>query len=149
MKENKGIALISLVIIIVALGIAIFAGVKYMQDFQNKQKNEDIKADMLAIQSVITNIKNKHTVDETNNALIGTKIDLETNDTEYKVNEELKEELLKAEEPDLYVLNETELQESGVQGVDINAEEFYIVDYNSEEVFYSLGVEGNYKLSDM
>lgn len=149
MKENKGIALIALVIIIVALGIAIFAGVKYMQDFQNKQKNEDIKADMLAIQSVITNIKNKHTVDETNNALIGTKIDLETNDTEYKVNEELKEELLKAEEPDLYVLNETELQESGVQGVDINAEEFYIVDYNSEEVFYSLGVEGNYKLSDM
>ena len=149
MKENKGIALIALVIIIVVLGIAIFAGVKYMQDFQNKQKNEDIKADMLAIQSVITNIKNKHTVDETNNALIGTKIDLETNDTEYKVNEELKEELLKAEEPDLYVLNETELQESGVQGVDINAEEFYIVDYNSEEVFYSLGVEGNYKLSDM
>lgn len=149
MKENKGIALIALVIIIVALGIAIFAGVKYMQDFQNKQKNEDIKADMLAIQSVITNIKNKHTVDETNNALIGTKIDLETNDTEYKVNEELKAELLKAEEPDLYVLNETELQESGVQGVDINAEEFYIVDYNSEEVFYSLGVEGNYKLSDM
>ena len=149
MKENKGIALIALVIIIVALGIAIFAGVKYMQDFQNKQKNEDIKADMLAIQSVITNIKNKHTVDETNNALIGTKIDLETNDTEYKVNEELKAELLKAEEPDLYVLNETELQESGIQGVDINAEEFYIVDYNSEEVFYSLGVEGNYKLSDM
>ena len=149
MKENKGIALIALVIIIVALGIAIFAGVKYMQDFQNKQKNEDIKADMLAIQSVITNIKNKNTVDKENNSLVGTKLDLENNETEYQITEKLKNELSTEESTELYILNKEELNNLGVKNVEINNTEFYIVDYNSEEIYYSLGINGKYKLSDM
>jgi len=103
---------------------------------------------MLTIQGKITNIQNKHIVDESN-SLKGTKIDLENNQTEYNINEELKKSLLTIENPELYILNEDELNELGVKDIVINDTEFYVVEYNTKEVFYSLGVNGKYKLSEM
>ena len=149
MKEEKGIALITLIIILVVLGLIIFTGLKYAENYMKKQEIEDIKANMLAIQSVITHINNKKTVDEENNALVGTKLDLESNQTEYVITEELKKSLLEKEETELYILNEEELKNNGIKNVKVNETEFYIVDYNSGEVFYSLGVEGKYKLSEI
>ena len=104
---------------------------------------------MLAIQSVITNIKNKNTVDKENNSLVGTKLDLENNETEYQITEKLKNELSTEGSTELYILNKEELNNLGVKNVEINNTEFYIVDYNSEEIYYSLGINGKYKLSDM
>lgn len=149
MKEEKGIALITLIIILVVLGLIIFTGLKYAENYMKKQEIEDIKANMLAIQSVITHINNKKTVDKENNALVGTKLDLESNQTTYIINEELKTTLLEKEETELYILNEEELKNNGIKNVKVNETEFYIVDYNSGEVFYSLGVEGKYKLSEI
>ena len=149
MRENKGIALIVLLIILVAVGIVLFSGIQYTKEYFNKQKEEDIKATMFSIQRVITNIKNKHTVDEENNLLVGTKIDLDNNETEYIISDELKQNLQTLEAPDLYILNQEDLNNNGVKDVNVNNEEFYIIDYNSTEVFYSLGIEGKYKLSEM
>lgn len=149
MKSEKGIALIGLVILVMLTAVVLFAGTKYIKEYANNQKNEDIKANMLAIQTVITNVKNKHTVDETNNILIGVKLDLENNETEYVIPEDFKNTLLTIENANFYILNSDELNNLGIKNIEINNKAFYVVDYNSEEVLYSLGVNGIYKLSEM
>ncbi len=148
MKSQKGIALVALVLVIVVIGIVVFIGFKYANNYIKNEEKEDIKSTMLTIQGKITNIQNKHIVDESN-SLRGTKIDLENNQTEYNINEELKKSLLTIENPELYILNKDELNELGVKDIVINDTEFYVVEYNTKEVFYSLGVNGKYKLSEM
>lgn len=149
MKNEKGIALIGLVIVVLLTAVVLFAGTNYLKEYVSNQKNEDIKANMLAIQTVITNVKNKHTVDETNNILGGTKLDLENNETEYTISDEFKNVLLSLENAELYILNTEELNNLGVKNIEVNNTAFYVVDYNSEEILYSLGVNGVYKLSEM
>lgn len=149
MKNEKGIALIGLVIVVLLTAVVLFAGTNYLKEYVSNQKNEDIKANMLAIQTVITNVKNKHTVDETNNILVGTKLDLENNETEYTISDKFKNVLLSLENAELYILNTEELNNLGVKNIEVNNTAFYVVDYNSEEILYSLGVNGVYKLSEM
>lgn len=149
MKNEKGIALIGLVIVVLLTAVVLFAGTNYLKEYVSNQKNEDIKANMLAIQTVITNVKNKHTVDETNNILVGTKLDLENNETEYTISDEFKNVLLSLENAELYILNTEELNNLGVKNIEVKNTAFYVVDYNSEEILYSLGVNGVYKLSEM
>ena len=148
MKNQRGIALVALILVIIVIGIVVFIGFKYANNYIENEEKEDIKTTMLTIQGKITNIQNKHIVDESN-SLKGTKIDLENNQTEYNINEELKKSLLTIENPELYILNEDELNELGVKVIVINDTEFYVVEYNTKEVFYSLGVNGKYKLSEM
>ena len=148
MKSQRGIALVALILVIIVIGIVVFIGFKYANNYIENEEKEDIKTTMLTIQGKITNIQNKHIVDESN-SLKGTKIDLEYNQTEYNINEELKKSLLTIENPELYILNEDELNELGVKDIVINDTEFYVVEYNTKEVFYSLGVNGKYKLSEM
>lgn len=149
MRKEKGITLIALIIMIVVIGVVLFTGFKYAKEYFIKQEKEDIKAEMLAIQGIVTGIKNKHIVDEENNKLVGTKIDLDNNTTEYKITDNLKNELKKQEDAELYILNNEELKKQSIDNTNINETEFYVVDYNSEEVFYSLGIDGKYKLSEL
>jgi len=149
MKNEKGVALIVLLLILVAVGFVAFSGVKYAQQYAENQKKEDIKANMLAIQSVITNINNKHTIDEENNLLVGANLELENNQTGYEISEELKNSLLTLESANLYILNQEELNNLGIKDITVNNTEIFVVDYNSGEVFYSLGINGKYKLSEI
>lgn len=148
MKEEKGIALIVLIVIMAIIGVIIFMGFKYATDYISKEKKEDIKSTMLSIQSVITNKRNRHTVDEENNPLVGDKVDLENNE-EYVVSPEFKEALESTGDADLYILNQEELDDLGVKNVEVNNEQYFVVDYGSEEIFYSVGIDGKYKLSEM
>lgn len=181
MKEKSGIALIVLILIVVAVGFVIAFGVKYVKEYVYNQGKEDIKATMLAIQSVTRNVKNKHLVDEENNGLIGEKLELENlsntevleeereentenennleddkNNTgeenikkEYILPDELKEILLNLEDAELYVLSKEDLENHGIKDVNVSETEFYVVDYNAEEVYYSLGIEGLFSLSEL
>ena len=149
MRNSKGVTLIVMVLAIVIIAIIIFVGMQYVKNYIAQQRIEDIKAAMLSIQGVVTNINNKHTVDEQTNALIGSKLDLENNTTGYNITEELKNSLLSVENTNLYILSQEELNTHGIKDITINNNEFYVVDYNSGEIFYSLGINGKYKLSEM
>lgn len=149
MKKENGISLIEIILVVILILIVILWGLKYIKNYFNNQQDEDIKATMLAIQTVITNIKNKHTIDEESNILIGTKLDIENNQTEYKISDELKNILINMEDSNLYILSNEELINLGVKNANETSTEFYIVDYNSEDIIYSLGINGKYMLSDM
>lgn len=149
MKQERGIALVALVIFTVVVVVVIFAGLQYARNYISAEKNVDIESTMLTIQGMITNVRNKHIVDEENNALLGTKLDLENNETEFVISEKLRDELQSLEGAELYILSRDDLENMGIKNVNVSSNEFFIVDYNSEEVFYSLGVEGKYKLSEI
>lgn len=149
MKNENGITMIALLIIIVLVGVVVFSGLQYAHKYVKNQEIEDIKANMLAIQSIVTHINNKHTVDEANNPFLGVNLDLENNTTGYKVTEKFKNSLLSIENANLYILSQEELKHNGIKEITVNEKEFYVVDYNSGEIFYSLGINGKYKLSDI
>lgn len=149
MKGNKGITLIVLIFIVIVIGMVIFTAGKYINQYFENEKIEDIKTTMLSIQRVITSIHNKNVMDGENNALIGTKLNLENNETIYKLSEGLMNSLQSIEGAELYILSQEELSNSGIKDVIVNENEFYVVDYNSEEIFYSLGINGEYKLSEI
>ena len=149
MKKESGLTLIALVIIIVAIGMILYTGYNYAKEYMNNQKNEDRKAEMLAIQTVITNIQNKHTVDEEQNALVGISLNLENNESGYNITDEFKNSLQTQTNAILYILTNEDLKKHGIENTNINENEFYVVDYNSGEIFYSLGLNGKYKLSEM
>lgn len=149
MKKEKGITLIALIFIVIAIGMILYIGIKYTLEYYTNQKKEDIKAHMLAIQTVTTNIENMHSVSEEENPLIGTKVEFENAEFNYNISNELKQVLETQENSNLYILSEEELNNCGIKDIHINEDEFYIVDYNSEEIFYSKGINGKYRLSEI
>lgn len=149
MKKENGISLIEIILVVILILIVILWGLEYIKNYFNNQQDEDIKATMLAIQTVITSTKNKHIIDEESNILIGTKLDIENNQTEYKISDELKNILINIEDSNLYILSNEELINLGVKNANETSTEFYIVEYNSEDIIYSLGINGKYMLSDM
>lgn len=146
MKSEKGIAFILLIFIVVILIVVAFFGVKTIKERAEKENIDNIKSHMLSIQALAKNTKNKHTVNETENVLIGLKLDLANNETGYEVSNELKAELEKIENSDLYIFTQDDVNNNGLSQIRINSTDFYIVDYNSNEVYYSLGINGKYSL---
>ena len=149
MKQEKGLSLIALIIIIVIVAIAVVIGIKNAKKYIEKEKNEDIKTTMLQIQAKITEIGNKHTVDEEANSLVGEVFDLESTELEYNVSDELRYVLEHLDEPELYILTQENIDSMSIKNVNIDKDIFYIVDYNSNDVFYSLGINGVYSLIEM
>lgn len=145
MKSEKGIALILLIFIVAILAIITVIGARYITEKAEEEKIEDIRTHMLSIQALVKKVKNKHIINE-ENALLGVKLDLENNETGYEVTEDLKNELAQIEGADLYILTQDDVNNNGLKQIEINNTEFYVVDYNSEEVYYSLGIDGNYSL---
>ena len=83
------------------------------------------------------------------NVMYNIVIELKLDDILGLSTEELKNALLSIENSNLYILSQEELNNEGIKDVSINNNEFYVVDYNSGEVFYSLGINGKYKLSEI
>ena len=80
--------------------------------------------------------------------MIGIKLELENNTTGYEIQEELKNQLSQIEGADLYILTQEDINNNGLKQITVNNQEFYIVDYNTEKVYYSLGINGEYTLTN-
>ena len=148
MKSEKGIALILLVLIAAILITISIIGVKYIFQKAEEEKIEDIKSHILSIEALVKKVKNKHVINETENPLIGVKLELENNTTGYEIQEELKNQLSQIEGADLYILTQEDINNNGLKQITVNNQEFYIVDYNTEKVYYSLGINGEYTLTN-
>ncbi len=149
MKKENGLSMRALIIIVVLLGIVIFLGFRYVKNYINNEKDEDIKTIMLLIQGKVTEIGNKHTVDEETNSLVGIKLDFENNNEEYNIPEELMNILKNREEAELYILTQDDINNMQIKDVTVDSDVFYIVDYSTNEVFYSIGINGKYSLSEL
>lgn len=149
LKSERGASLILLIVIVVILAAVAFWGIKQIKNKVDEESIEDIKSHMLSIQALAKNIQNKHTVNETENALIGKILNIDNNDTGYEVSEQLKENLRKIENANLYIFTQEDINNNGLSQIKIDNKEFYIVDYNSGEVYYSEGIDGKYSLAEI
>lgn len=147
MKSEKGMNLIGVIFIICILIVAGFFGYKAAKSFVETNKQEDIKTNMISIQSKIKIIKDKHKVSE-ENALLGIKLE---GNTTFNINEQLKNALeeRRVETTNYYILTQEDLNNQKLQNIKINNDEFYVVDYDTCEVFYSKGEDWGYSLEKM
>lgn len=148
MKEQKGITLVALIITIIVMIILAAVTIHFGTNLLDKSKKEDLKTTMLLIQSKAKIIKEKKEFGDIEE-LTGVSL---SNNTEYIISQNFQKKLNTIEKADLYILNSENLTSMGITDKTDN-KEFYVVDYNNSEIYYSLGYkEGKstlYSLSEL
>ncbi|MCL2342216.1 MAG: hypothetical protein FWC53_04170 [Firmicutes bacterium] len=157
MKGNRGITIVALIITIVLMLILAGVIITIGSNVINRSQFEDIKTNMLTIQGKALTIGEKNSFDPANNPLLGTQIDKQAYTANgYTLPNELIN-ALKSKDSDAaavyYIWGSTELNNQGLTAISLGSNAFYVVDYNSNDVFYSAGagVDGQkyYSLADI
>ena len=153
MKEQKGMGHITtsiciVIIILLVFGIAYYVKIKYQDE-----KVQKYETDMLLIQGKIKVIGQEATIQKNEELLKGRKVSENLEDEE--VIKLLEKNIISQDEEKFskyYILEEENLEEIGLNWININ-EECYIVNYDTYEIIFTKGisVEGNtlYKLSEL
>lgn len=152
LSGQKGITLIALVITIILMMILIGIGIEYGGDAINKAKLEDRKTDMISIKTRAKIIAEQYNFQDREN-LVGTKY---TEDTDFdkQIVDNAFSEFTEEEMDNLYIWTQEDLNNEGLNTIEVFSDSYYIVYYNLEdanscEVYFSMGVDGNYSLTEL
>lgn len=148
--NNKGITIIALVITIVLMLILVSIAINMGTEEIAKAKLEDLKTTMLLIKGRAQIVVDKENFGEEYNKEGMTKLDESVLDFDVH---DVKERIFKdMDTSNLYIWNQTAMENNNID-VEISNKEFYIIDYSSREVYYSLGYTDNgkvfYSLTDI
>ena len=146
MKSEKGLTFISTAILVVIIAALTFGVVYFVRLQLNKGKNEDIKTDMLLVESRVQKLSGEYILEKKEEVLVGTKLD--DMEEEPLIKEFLEKEIFDQEEKGAkyYVLNQDNINEMALESVELEKDSYYIVDYTSSKVYYTKGYsddEGN------
>ena len=153
MKNRKSLlaTYIKIILVIAVIAVAIYGILKIASDEYNKEEFSTIKTNMLLIQGKTEIIAQKVDIKEKGAKYIGTEIKEKQNDAEIQnlINNNVID--INSEKSNYYCLDNNNLKELEL---DINIDDYYIVDYKKNDVIYVDGIQdqnGNmiYKLSDM
>lgn len=157
MKSNKGITIIALVITVIVMLILVTVTIEYGTGEIEKAKLEDLKATMLLIKGRAKIAIDKENFGEDYNKEGMTKLTDEATLPE-DISKNYNLENLKSifnnleDKTKLYIWEQTAMDNNSID-VEITSEEFYVIDYNTKEIYYSLGFthEGNtyYSLTEL
>lgn len=153
MKSEKAMSYKMLIIIVLLIAIAVISIIYVLN---NEIKNEIVqtyKTDMLLIQGKTKVLSQESTIQNKEDILKGEKLSDKLE--EEKIKELLENKIISQEEENFakyYIWNKDVLNEVGL--ADINLETgFYIVNYETDEIIYSEGIEVDrktyYKLSEI
>ena len=154
MKTRKGIlkAYLKIIILILIIIAAIYGIYKVASNSYSKEEFETIKTDLLLIQAQTEVIAQKVEIKEKDAKYIGTQVKEKSEDEKIQnlINNKVID--LESKDSNLYCLNNEDLKQLGLE--DIQTKDYYIVDYNKNDVIYVDGIQnqdGNivYKLSEM
>lgn len=139
MKSEKGLTLISTAIMVVVIAALTFGVVYYTRLQAEKEKNEDIKTDMLLVEARVQKIAGEYILEKKEDILVGTK--LAEMEEEPVIKEFLEKEIFDKEEKGAkyYVLNQDNINELKLENVELEKDSYYIVDYTSVKVYYTKG----------
>ena len=140
MKSEKAMTLITTAILVVVITALVFAVVYYARMQYAKECLEDIKTDMLLVQAKVKTIQGEYTLEKKNEEILkGTKLlDMQENET---IKQFIEKENIDINEKDKksYVLNKENLEELGLEKVALEENTYYIVEYTTNEVYYTKG----------
>ena len=139
LKNKKGITIIALVITVVIMLILVGVTVKVGTKSIDESEKEDIKTRAKIVKDQF-NFKDI-------SSLVGTKF---TDDTKYEktnLNPAIPEE----QKNNCYIWTQEDLNNQGLASINSDESKFYVVYYgdNNTEVYYSIGVDGKYSLTDL
>lgn len=139
MKSEKGLTLISTAIMVMVIAALTFGVVYYTRLQVEKEKNEDIKTDMLLVEAKVQKLSGDYILEKKEDILVGTKLaDMEE---EPIIKEFLEKEIFDKGEKGAryYVLNQENINELQLENVELEKDSYYIVDYTSSKVYYTKG----------
>lgn len=130
-------------IVVIILVAAIIFAIHFVEDEFDKHTQEDIKTEMLQVQGKAKIVLERYRVDN-NNGLKGEKME----------DLSLEEAFGITEVTNFYKWSDEVLKEEGITQPILNSDEYYLVNYDTEEVVYSAGYKAEdgkiyYKLSDI
>lgn len=139
MKSEKGLTLISTIILVVIIALITFCVVYFVRIQINKEKAEDNKTNILSVEAKIQSISAKYLVDKKEDVLVGTKLSDMSEDTIIK--SFLEKNLFDPNEKDkkYYVLNQQNINDMGLSQVVLEKDSYYIVEYTENKVYYTAG----------
>lgn len=143
MDNKKGASAIILILGVAILVLAIVFATNYVQKEAKQRNSEDIKTEMLQVQAKAKVVLEKYHVDK-NNGLKGEKMEDISLESLYNI----------TNIGDYYKWNTDTLKEVGFIETVLKEGDYYLVNYELEEVIYSIGYkaeDGNtyYKLSEI
>lgn len=141
MKSEKGMTLITTAVLVVVIAALVSAVIYYARIAIAKEELESLKTDMLLVQAKVKKITGEYTLEQKEELLKGTKIDEMTENA--TIQNFLEKEIIDVEEENkkYYVLDKQNLEELDLQKVKLKEDSYYIVEYTSNEVYYTKGVE--------
>lgn len=134
---NRGITIIALIITIIVMLILVTITIKFGTGQIEKAKLEDLKSIMLIIKGKAKIIIDKEAFGETYNNEGMIKITDEAA-SKYNIPDRLKDSLKDLEQTDLYIWEQVAMDNNNID-VTITNTDFYIIDYSTKEIYYSLG----------
>ncbi len=154
MKKEKGMTLVTTAVFVVVIAALVFAVVYYARIEYAKSSLEDLKTDILLVQAKVKTIAGEYTLEKKDEVLKGTKIAELKDDPAISnliENEQIK---IDDKEKKYYVLNKENLDELQLENVILEENNYYVVDYNNYEVYYTKGFlysdgETYYKLTEI
>lgn len=154
MKNEKGMTYIMLLIVIVLIILVIVGVTYFVQKKYQEESVEDIRTDMLLIQGKIKVLAEKNTAKKEDATLQGRKVSDNKEDEKIKILLE-KQVITEQEEhfADYYILEEQQLKDMGLENIKIKDDNYFIVNYKTDEVITTKPIEINheeyYKLSQL
>lgn len=137
-----------LLIALITIGV-----VYYLKSEYNIEQLETIKTNMLLIEGKTKIIAEKVNIKEKDATYVGRKVEKETEDEKIKYLQEKEIIDLNAKDVNYYILEQSHLEELGLTNIMLE-DGLYIVEYTSNEIIYSNGIEIDentkvYKLSEI
>lgn len=152
MRKSVLFTYIKIIIVIAIIGIVAYFIANFAFEEYDKEEYETIKTDMLLIQAQTELIAQKVEIEEDDVEYIGTKIEEKEDDE--KIQTLIQNQVIDIESDDsnYYCIDNEDLVELGLEGIEV--EDYFIVDYESNDVIYVDGIENTegkivYKLSEM
>ena len=153
MKNEKGMSHITLIIVIILIAFLIFATIYFIRILNQKGRIAYYETNMLQIQGKVKILSEEDNMDKDTNKLKGRKIE-ENKDIE-KVRQLINDGIISEEEEKFskyYIIDNLDLEQMKLDNIYLD-NGFYIVNYDTEEVIYSEGIEVDgdkyYKLSQL
>ena len=153
MKSEKGLTFLGTAILVVIIALIAFGVVYFIRMQVSKEKEEDIKTNMLLVQAKVKTISGNYTLEKDEDVLVGTK--LSEMEEEQTIKEFLEKELFDPDKKNkkYYVLNQQNLNDLDLGNIILEENSYYIVEYTSSEVYYTKGYldeigEVHYKVTE-
>lgn len=147
-KSNRGITIIGLIITVIIMIMLAVVTIEFGTEQVEKTKLEDLKTTMLLIKGRAQIVVDKESFGENYDNTGMVKL---ADATGYNTSN-LQNIFKNIDTSNLYIWEQTAMDNNNIQ-VTITKSDFFVINYSTEEVYYSLGYtyEGNtyYSLTDM